>query len=71
MGELHDFAERGDLDGVQRLLDSGVAVDALWMKATKLRCTVRPCSAIPRYFGFCSSAGPPSIRPTAISSGPR
>ena len=29
MGELHDFAERGDLDGVRRLLDSGVPVDAL------------------------------------------
>jgi serine/threonine-protein phosphatase 6 regulatory ankyrin repeat subunit B len=29
MGELHDFAERGDLDEVRRLLDSGVPVDAL------------------------------------------
>lgn len=29
MGELHDFAERGDRDEVRRLLDDGVPVDAL------------------------------------------
>lgn len=52
---------------------AGIAVfrSMLSIKPTKLRCTVRPRSAIPKYFGSCSSAGPPWIRPTATSSGPR
>jgi uncharacterized protein len=29
MGDLHDAAERGDIDEVCRLLDSGVPVDEL------------------------------------------
>jgi len=70
MGALHHFAERGDLDGVRRLLDSGVPVDAL-DESDETALHGAAAFGIPKYFGSCSSAGPPSIRPMATSSGPR
>ena len=47
MGRLHDFAERFDLDEVRRRLDDSYP-SMRSMKATKLRCTARPRSAMPK-----------------------